>query len=47
MNTERVKEYYDLVKEREYLYTRYAIRTAVFFVVCGIMLLLAHIFGWL
>jgi hypothetical protein len=47
MNTEKVKEYYDLVKEREYLYSRYAIRTTIFFAVCGIMLFLAHIFGWL
>lgn len=46
MNTEKVKEYYDLVKEREYLYSRYAIRTTIFFTVCGIMLFLAHIFGW-
>lgn len=47
VNSDRVQEYYDLVKERDKLYIRYAIKTAVFFAFCGIMLLLAHIFGWL
>ena len=45
MNSARVQEYYDLVKERDDLYIRYAIRTAIVVAFGGVVLLVAPIFG--
>ena len=40
INSNKLNEYKDLVAERNWLYTRYALRTLIFFIIFGLLLVL-------